>query len=84
MNLEQLNKKVESLKQALNGFRTKIDSVSIDLDKESFKLLHEEAGKPTIHEPTSYASEYWFVIRYDGLNVFVNYKAKTVTTYEAL
>lgn len=84
MNLEQLTQKVEALKQALNGFRTKIDSVSIELDKESFKLLHEEAGKPNIHEPTNYASEYWFAIRYEGLNVFVNYKAKTVTTYEAL
>ena len=84
MNFEQLTQKVEAIKQALNGFRTKIDSVSIELDKESFKLLHEEAGKPTIHEPKSYSSEYWFAIRYEGLNVFVNYKAKTVTTYEAL
>lgn len=84
MNLEQLNKKVEAIKEALKGFNTFNEKLSIDLDKESFKLLHEEAGKPTIHEPTSYASEYWFAIRYEGLNVFVNYKAKTVTTYEAL
>lgn len=84
MNLEQLNAKVEALKVALNGFRTKIDILSIDLDKESFKKIYEEVGSPNLYEPTATSQEYWFVVKYEGLNVYVSYKAKTVLTYETL
>jgi hypothetical protein len=84
MKLQDIKLKADMLKAALSGCRTKVDSISIDLDKEAFKALHLEAGEPKIYEPEQGINQYWFGLQFDELRVYINYHAKAITTYETL
>ncbi len=84
MKLQDIKLKADMLKAALSGCRTKVDSISIDLDKEAFKALHLEAGEPKIYEPEQGINEYWFGLKFDELRVYINYHPKSITTYETL
>lgn len=84
MNLQDIKLKAQMLKEALSGCRTKVDSISIDLDKEAFKALHLEAGEPKIYEPEHSINYYWYGIQIDDLRIYINYHPKVITTYETL
>ena len=84
MTKKDLENKAELLKQALSGTRTSIDTISIDVDKETFKALYVELGEPNLHEPKASITDYWFMTKINDFYFMINYKAKAVTTYEAL
>jgi hypothetical protein len=84
MKLQDLHQKYALLSEALAGTRTKVDIINIDLDKESFKALHKEAGEPTMYEPNNGMHEYWFSIKIKDLYIYINFKPKAITTYETL
>lgn len=85
MNLTDLKEKAILLTKALRGTNTKVDCLNIYIqDKEVFKNLHKECEEPKIYEPNGALTDYWFIVNILGVKFMINYKAKCVTTYEAL
>ena len=84
MNITELKNKAKELIKLLEGSTSKVERLSYDVDKETFLRLHKEAGEPTLYPPSKSNQEYWFIAELEGIRFIINYKAKSVLTYEAL